>query len=176
MKCLIFLVCFFCFTSALAADIFDRPEFVHAVRKYYRIVEKAKLNYENELRKERTNAQKQGDVPYFNEIDAELNHTLSDGGHNVTEYMPKTKALFNAKLQLKQTIDRVKNGFKNYADTLASELLKSGRIDEARSMNNLVDAGEPPRHLGKPGENVPQPETAKGKQLLKNLLAENEAL
>lgn len=173
--CFLCTVLFYCFCVPVSsADIFDKPEFVHAVRKYYRIVGQSKLPYENELRKERTHAQKRGDVAYFNELDAELKHTLSEIGHNVTEYVPKTKALYNAKLQLKRNIDTLKEGFRKYAETLASELLKAERTDEARAMNGYAEAGEPPIPLGKPGVDVPQPETAKGRQLLKNLLSESE--
>jgi len=170
---LIFLLLLF-FAQNLPADVFDKPEFVHAVRKYYRIIDAAKQPYLTELRKELDYAQKQGNVPYYNEIEAELKHVQSENGHIVTEYMPKTRFLFNNKLQLKQTVDRTQASFKRYARVLAGELLKIKRIDEAKSMQMVVDLSEPPRHLGRPNDFVPIPPEAKGKQHLRNLLAIDE--
>ena len=161
------------FVPNLMADVFNRPEFVHAVRKYYQIVDDAKRSYANALQKELDFAQKQGNVPYYNEIEAELKHTRSENGYIVTEYMPKTKALFSAKLRLKQTVDRTQTSFKGFVAALASELLKIGRVDEAKSVQNLADLSEPPRHLGQPGKRIPEPATARGKQLLRNMLANN---
>ena len=128
----------------LMADVFNKPELVHAVRRYYRLVDDAKRLYANELQKELANAQKQGDVPYYNEVEAELKKVQAENGHIVTEYMPKTKVLFNAKLQLKRTVDRTQESFKKFVAALASELLKINRVDEAKSVQTLADHSEPP--------------------------------
>ena len=156
------------------ADVFNQSEFVYTVRRYYRIVEDAKRVYIAELRKELDFAKRQGDVPYYSELEGELAHTQLETGHQVSEYMPKRKALFNAKLQLKRTVDRTRESFKKYIEELAGELLKAGRIDEAKSMQNIAALDEPPRHLGQPGKRIPEPTTARGRQLLRNILSADE--
>ena len=62
----------FGFSLVYAVDFSEHPGLIDAVKKYYATVEKAKLSYENELRKVLSNIQRAGNVKAYNATEAEL--------------------------------------------------------------------------------------------------------
>ena len=133
-------------TTAYAIDIPEVPLLKDAIKKYYATVDKAKLPYENELRRVLSNTQKAGNLKAYNAIEAELNHTIGKNGHCYTAFTPPQRtAMFSTKIALKRAVDNARQEFKETADRLASEYLKSGFVDLAREIDMLAKVVEPPR-------------------------------
>ena len=134
------------FGTIFAADFSEHPGLIAAITRYYDTVDKAKLSYENELRKVLTNTQKAGNVKAYNAIEAELNHTIGKNGHSLTDFTPPQRStLYSKKTGLKRAVDAARREFKAYTEKLAAELLKDGYIDAARNVDLIAGAVEPPR-------------------------------
>ena len=141
-----FVVLFVVCSEAYSDDITEHPGLIDAIKKYYATVEKAKLSYENELRRVLSNTQKAGNVKAYNAIEAELDHTIGKDGHSLTDFMPPQRStLYSKKASLKRAVDAARKEFNGYAEKLAAELLKDGLIDAARDVDLLASAVEPPR-------------------------------
>lgn len=164
---LIFFLFFSC-STILFADISDNAELIDAIKKYYEIVDRAKLPYENELRKILATTQKAGNLAGYNAIEAELNHTIGKNGHSITPYEPpKSSPMYSKKAALKRAVDSARIGFKRYAEKLAADLLKEGKINEARDMDTIAKAVEPPRfYIEK--QDVPKKENGAGANVADN--------
>ena len=161
MRNLIFLAVFLFCGIGIAADVWENPSYVDAVKKYYELVDKAKLSYQNDLEKELAAAQRRGEIAQFNELEKELNHTKSNAGHAISAYVPKTQSLFNSKRQLQRAVENARSQFKRSTKNLAADLLKSGKTETAKMMDQAADAVEPPRVPGNVGDRLQRTVTKK---------------
>lgn len=158
MRLLFFLAVFLICGIVTAADVWENPSYVEAVKKYYETTDRAKLTYQNELEKEFAAAQRRGDVALFKELEKELNHTKGNAGHAVSAYAPKSQNLRNAKRQLQRNVETARSQFKRSVKNLAADLLKSGNADEAKTMDRAADAVEPTRVPGNVEERLQRAE------------------
>ena len=141
----VFVLCL-CFSSDVFAGVSDNAELISAIEKYYETVDRAKLVYENELRKVLANTQKAGNLMAYNAIEAELKHTIGKTGHCITKYEPpRNSSLYTKKATLKKAVDVAQSEFKKIVDKISSDLLKEGNVDEARDVATIAKSSEPPR-------------------------------